>query len=147
MKINVNKTIVVNGQKYASPEEMPEELRRAYQAAMGSGGLGHLTAASGVKTRISFNGKEFASVDTMPPDLRKLYDLAMAAADTEAAPSPEKLAGPAASQGVVEKDGVFVKLPAAPESSKKQISSQLLQPALVALGLAVLAALVVFLRR
>ncbi len=155
MEIKVNKTIVVNGQRYSSLEEMPEPLRRAYEAAMAAGGPGKLMKASGVKTSISFNGKQFASVDSMPPEMRRLYDLAMAAASTETTPLPS--AGIATAKGMVKKDGVFVKAPLSPDeilqqfsvetSLHKQVRSQMWRAALLFVGLVALGLLVFLLRR
>ncbi|MBI3986848.1 MAG: hypothetical protein HY343_08015 [Lentisphaerae bacterium] len=87
MEINVNKKFIVNGHEYGRVEDMPEELRRAYEKAMG-GASGRNPAI--VKTNIVFNGKEYQNADDMPEEDRRLYDMAMAAV---------KAGDPAASPG------------------------------------------------
>ncbi len=72
-KINVKKTFKINGKEYHSVEEMPEDVRKAYEKAMG--GL-----RSAVGNKIVFNGKEYHSVEEMPEDARQAYEKAMAGA-------------------------------------------------------------------
>lgn len=104
IKVTVNQKIVINGKEYGSPDELPDDLRRAYQRAMGSGlGAGGFV---GRKSKIMFQGREYDSPASMPEEARRLYDLAMAAANLEKAqPGGEGGAAPA---GPVERDGVFI---------------------------------------
>jgi hypothetical protein len=80
--INIKRRIIVNGTEYAGVEEMPDDVRHAYEQAMA--GAGHevqgITPA-GPQTRVVFNGREYASLDEMPAEVRTLYNAAMAAVD------------------------------------------------------------------
>jgi len=83
VKINFKRRIVVNGREYASVEEMPQNVRMVYDAALAkAGGTSFRIASSG---GIRFNGREYARADDMPPEERRLYDLAMQAVNKEAA--------------------------------------------------------------
>lgn len=105
IKVTVNRRIVVNGKEYSGPEEMPEELRHAYERAMGSGSAMEILARSA--SRIVFRGKEYPTPADMPEDIRRLYDLAMAAAKLDHAHPVVQGTG-AKAAGLVERDGVFV---------------------------------------
>lgn len=76
--------ITFNGREYPSIDEMPPEIREAYQRV-----LAHLTAAEHhdllgnatsrntiavEHTSITINGKTYPSPDEMPPDVRQAYD-------------------------------------------------------------------------
>ena len=111
--VTVKRKIVVNGREYASPEELPDDLRRAYEAAVGNRGGGSIT-------RIKFNGREYAGVDEMPADVRRLYDLAVAALNQN--PAASSAAGNARATAVlpgelVERNGIFVSASPPPEIS------------------------------
>jgi hypothetical protein len=100
--INVKRRIVVNGREYASVEEMPDDIRRAYEQAMaGAGGGTHASGASGVRARVVFNGREYLDVDTMPEDVRRLYEAAVnAARGTGHAETGGRPLGPGTGQSV-----------------------------------------------
>jgi len=82
VKITVRRKIVVNGKEYGSPEELPPELRPAYEKAVAQG------PSTGTSLKVTFNGREFLSVDHMPPEVRALYDAAMKAVGAEQEGSP-----------------------------------------------------------
>jgi hypothetical protein len=89
MKINVKTKITYNGQEYSSVEELPPEVRAAYEKAMAKGG-------GSVSTKIVFNGQQYASLDQMPTAERQLYEDALKLSrDTEAI-APTRKAGSAA---------------------------------------------------
>jgi hypothetical protein len=89
MKINVKRKIKYKGQEYSSVEELPPEVRAAYEKAMA-------TSGASVSTKIVFNGQEYASLDQMPAAERQLYEDALKLThDTEAIASARK-AGTAA---------------------------------------------------
>ena len=71
MKINVKTRIKYKGQEYSSVEELPPEVRAAYEKAMATGG-------ASFNTKIVFNGQEYASLDQMPAAQRQLYEVALA---------------------------------------------------------------------
>ena len=81
IKFNVKTRIVFNGKEYGSPEELPENVREAYEKAMAGKSAVQLSAGANVK--VVFNGKQYKSVDAMPPEERKLYEDAMALVDKE----------------------------------------------------------------
>ena len=91
MKIDVKTKINYKGQEYSSVEELPPEVRAAYEKAMATG-------SASVSTKIVFNGQEYASLDQMPAVQRKLYQYALKLSDnTEAiAPAPAREADSAA---------------------------------------------------
>jgi hypothetical protein len=92
MKIDLKTNITYKGQQYSSVEELPQEVRAAYEKAMASAG------GASFSTKIIFNGQEYASLDQMPAAQRKLYQYALKLShDTEAiAPAPAREANRAA---------------------------------------------------
>ncbi|MFH0953877.1 MAG: hypothetical protein V1873_06075 [Verrucomicrobiota bacterium] len=81
-KITFTSKINFNGQQYASPNDMPADVREVYEKAMASlaGPDGHSLINVQLKStsKIVFNGKEYGGVDEMPPDVRQMYDRIMA---------------------------------------------------------------------
>jgi len=84
--ISVKTKIRVNGQDYASVEDMPPHIRQAYERAMAampgakhSGLLNSLenglraNAQTVSNSKVIFNGQEYGSVDQMPANVRHLY--------------------------------------------------------------------------
>lgn len=65
MSITLKAKIRYNGQEYASPADLPQEIRLAYERALHEGT---------VKKKFLVNGAQFASEDEMPADMRKLCD-------------------------------------------------------------------------
>ena len=103
-----------NGKTYNSLEEMPPEVRAAYQQAMalladqnGNGmpdfldGLMQgqsldalvkpLNVLASTHTQIVFNGQTYTSVDQMPPEARRAYEQAMGAVDQNRNGVPDAL--------------------------------------------------------
>jgi len=100
--------IVFNGTEYDGVENMPPDVRRAYETALESlgkaggetlasllkdGSGGGAGGAGGARIKATFreivvNGKKYDSLDEMPPDIRQSYEEAMAslAPDESAAP-------------------------------------------------------------
>lgn len=96
MKINVNvkRTFKVNGKQYNSIEEMPPDIREAYEKAIGSkAGLGNLIHTAPVQTKIIFNGAEYHSIDAMPQNVRQLYERLLKSTETGAAQTDIDIAG------------------------------------------------------
>jgi hypothetical protein len=73
IKVDVKWKVKVSKKEYGSVDEMPSDVREAYEKAKG--------AARTTATRIVFNGREYPSVEAMPPDLRQLFEKAMKAAE------------------------------------------------------------------
>ncbi len=82
--ISVKTKIRVNGREYASVEEMPGDIRQAYERALAiragaspGGLLGSVAgsvSAPAVSMKIVFNGQEYASAEHMPAAVRRLYE-------------------------------------------------------------------------
>jgi|WetSurSiteA1Bulk_404760.scaffolds.fasta_scaffold69917_1 hypothetical protein len=93
MKVNFNvkRKFIVNGKEYASVEEMPPELREAYEKAMRSGaGVRIDKPQVSVESKIVFNGQEYRSLEAMPEEVRRVYLSVMKSVETGKA-SPELL--------------------------------------------------------
>jgi hypothetical protein len=86
--------IFFNGQEYASAEAMPEEVRKAYQVALGKladadrNGIPDVLEHPGAgnvigiqQSAITLNGKTYGSVAEMPAFVRFLYEQAMGQLD------------------------------------------------------------------
>jgi hypothetical protein len=95
--------ITINGQEYDSPEAMPPDVRRMYDAAMrtmsaslASGQSGestqvftgragdHIGASMVVNRVVTVNKRTFGSAGELPPDVRQQYEDALKAADPQA---------------------------------------------------------------
>jgi hypothetical protein len=70
LNFNVQTKIRINGQEYASVDEMPPAVRELYQSTL-------VKAKAVQSTKIIFNGQEYSSPDDMPPEVRALYQAAM----------------------------------------------------------------------
>ena len=102
--ISVKTKIRVNGQDYASVEDMPPHIRQAYERAMvampgakHSGLLNTLKDGANAQTvsnaKVIFNGQEYGSVDQMPANVRHLYQAVMATIESDTPVAPETSAG------------------------------------------------------
>ena len=143
IKVTVNHKLTINGREYGSLDEMPEELRKAYERAVGNDqGLAGLTQRA---SRIVFQGREYGTLTDMPADVRKLYELAIAAAKYEQSHLTEIGAtSDAKPTKIVERNGVFVpashvetSVPDTHQSAKFSIELKIGKSGLL-LGLAVL---------
>ena len=74
IKVNVTWKIKINGKEYSSVEEMPSDIREAYEKARG--------APRARATKILFNGQEYENIEAMPHDVRRVYDQVMRAAES-----------------------------------------------------------------
>ena len=96
--------IIFNGKTYTKVEDMPEEVRQAYQQAlahladadkngvpdiMERGGAGNVIAIR--QSSINFNGREYKSVGEMPAIVRRLFEMAMGQADANRNGIPDAL--------------------------------------------------------
>ena len=93
MKVNFNvkRKFIVNGKEYASVEEMPPELREAYEKAVRSGaGVRIEKPHVSVEGKIVFNGQEYRSLESMPEEVRRVYRSVLKSVETGEA-SPELL--------------------------------------------------------
>ena len=90
-----------NGTEYNSADEMPSDVRAAYDralelAAQGkSGGLlgGHVNVKVSTKVRLMSGGKTYDNPDEMPPDVRAKYDKVMGQIDKNGNGVPDMLEG------------------------------------------------------
>ena len=83
MKIDVKTKIKYQGQEYSSVEDLPPEVRAAYEKAMATGGVS-------VSRKTVFNGQEYASLDQMPAAERQLYEDALKLSHDTAAIAPAR---------------------------------------------------------
>ena len=88
VNVNVKRKFKVNGKEYNSVEEMPQDIRNAFEKAMASKtGSGQQVNPAMMQTKIIFNGTEYQSIDAMPQDVRQLYEKVLKAAETGTAPA------------------------------------------------------------
>ena len=88
MNVNVKRKFKINGKEYNSIEEMPQDMRNAFEKAMASKtGSGLQTNPTSMQTKIIFNGTEYQSIDAIPQDVRQLYEKVLKAAETGTAPA------------------------------------------------------------
>jgi hypothetical protein len=78
VKVNVKRKFIVNGKEYGSVEEMPGNIREAYEkTVVNKAGLENGNIPSITSGKIVFNGQEYASVDLMPADVHQMYETIM----------------------------------------------------------------------
>jgi hypothetical protein len=88
VNVNVKRKFKVNGKEYNSIEEMPPDIRNAFEKAIASqADKGQPASPTTMQTKIIFNGIEYQSLDAMPQDVRQLYEKVLKAAETENAPA------------------------------------------------------------
>jgi hypothetical protein len=86
--------IIFNGKPYESAEEMPTDIRAAYEAIMGimadknqngvpdlMEGMPGIAVQAMQAMQIFFEGKMYSGVDQLPPEARARYEQAMARLD------------------------------------------------------------------
>lgn len=96
--------IIFNGKTYTKLEEMPSEVRQAYEQALAQfadankngipdilEGVGAGNVISIQRSSISFNGREYKSEGEMPPVVRRLFEMAMGQADANRNNIPDAL--------------------------------------------------------
>lgn len=107
--ITLKTKIRVNGKEYASVEDMPADVRHAYERALSTmgGGKSHSTfqlvrrpgdSQTASSSKIVINGQEYASVDQMPTDVRRLYDGVVATLEGDHTPGASPATGTEASR-------------------------------------------------
>jgi hypothetical protein len=148
--ISVKTKIRVNGQDYASVDDMPPDIRQAYERALATlagakhGGLLD-TLEKGIRAsvqmtsnaKVIFNGQEYSSVDEMPANVRHLYQAAMATIEAGgAAIAPE--AGRAV-QAVPQNGGSSASFPMLPTPGSVRLESVNWRLILVAVAILLLA--------
>ena len=107
MKVNfdVKRKFIVNGKEYSSVEEMPPELREAYEKAVRSGtGVRIEKPQVSVETKIVFNGKGYDSLEAMPVDVRRVYQSVMKSVETGEA-SPDLLSAALGDESILPRQG------------------------------------------
>jgi hypothetical protein len=75
VNINVKRKFKVNGKEYNSIEEMPPDIRSAFEKAMAV--QADKAIPSVTQNKIIFNGIEYKKIEDMPPDVRMLYEKAL----------------------------------------------------------------------
>jgi hypothetical protein len=87
INVNVKRKFKINGNEYNSIEEMPPDIRNAFEKAMAAQAASGQQSTLTMQTKIIFNGTEYQSIDAMPQDVRQLYEKVLKAAETGAAPA------------------------------------------------------------
>ena len=88
VNVNVKRKFKINEKEYNSIEEMPPDIRNAFEKAIASKtSSGQQVSPTTMQTKIIFNDTEYQSIDAMPQDVRQLYEKVLKAAETENAPS------------------------------------------------------------
>lgn len=82
IQVNIRRRFTVNGREYGSAEEMPADLREAFEKAM-AGGI----SVQSRKTRIVFNGREYDGLEAMPAETREAYEKILQAAGSGTVPA------------------------------------------------------------
>jgi cobalamin biosynthesis Co2+ chelatase CbiK len=90
ININVKRKYKINGKEYNSIEEMPEDIRKAFEKAMISKDGKSSQTTTKMQNKIMFNGIEYESIDAMPQDVRQLYKEVMKTVETRVT-SPENV--------------------------------------------------------
>ena len=146
--ISVKTKIRVNGQDYANVDDMPPEVRQAYERALATmagdthGGLldmlgkglrANAQAASNAK--VIFNGQEYPSVEQMPANVRHLYQAVIATIENG---ETSKETGRSV-QGVPQGSGSSGSFPTLPTPSSVRLESTNWRLVLVAAAILLLA--------
>lgn len=79
IEVDVKKKFVVNGREYASPDDLPADIREALQKILKED---KSRVEVNIDTSIVFNGKEYKGIDEMPSETRQAYERVMKAVGT-----------------------------------------------------------------
>jgi hypothetical protein len=94
INISVKRKFKINNKEFNSIEEMPEDIREAFNKVMDSQiGSGHRISSTVAGSKVIFNGKEYEKVDAMPQEVRQLYENVLKAAESGAPSSGVDIAG------------------------------------------------------
>ena len=107
--ITVKTRIRVNGKDYGNVEDMPADVRQAYERALSAIESGKPNAIVKISSptanaqmvansTIVFNGQEYPGVEQMPADVRRLYDAVVATLETDRTPGASATARTEAGQ-------------------------------------------------
>jgi hypothetical protein len=133
IKVNVKWMFKVNGKEYGSVDEMPSDVRGAYEKAKGTFGI--------TTSEVVFNGQEYQGLEKMPRDVRQEYEKVMRAAETGEITS-DLISG--AEYGTTSKCSIGVaRSPNAPRPIEPE-STLSLSPRMLIVGLALLILLMGF---
>jgi hypothetical protein len=90
VNINLRTKIIINGKEYSSPDELPPELRKAYDQALAervNSAQMKITSSS----KFTYNGQTYNSREDIPEEARHLYDAAMETIDKDHDGIPDPL--------------------------------------------------------
>lgn len=79
VNVNVKRKYKINGKEYNSIEEMPPDIRAAFEKALAS--QSGKSDISSQHTKIIFNGIEYENIEEMPQDVSELYEKVLKAAE------------------------------------------------------------------
>jgi hypothetical protein len=147
--ISVKTTIRVNGQDYGSVNDMPPEIRQAYEEALAlMGGAKHGgfldKLGTGMRANVQmvpnakvvFNGQEYGGVEQMPANVRRMYQAVIAAVETGSTPATPETG--AAVQAAPPNTGNSASFPTFPTASVRLEASNW-RPLLIAAAVVLLA--------
>ena len=139
INVNVKTKIKINGKEYASPAEMPPDVRQLYEQALAKGVV---STQVNTKSKITFNGQSYNSIDEMPEDVRRIYDSVMSAMDKDHDGIPDSLQ---TSSGVAPTSLMDTLPKNSPNAIQPEASNRSLLIVAIAVGILIILALAVVL--
>lgn len=122
----MNVKITFNGKQFSSTDDMPPDVRAAYDRAMAAlkgGNIGGIKPTVNVsfKTNVKFvhEGKTYSSLDEMPPEVRGKYQAAIQTIDKDSDGIPDFL-----ESGVPSATGEGLPTPSTIEQSTFPVTDQ-----------------------
>ena len=88
--INIKRKIIINGKEYSSPDELPPDLRKAYDQALANRESSQQMQITG-SSKVTFNGHTYPDREAMPDEERVIYDRAMEVIDKDHDGLPDSL--------------------------------------------------------
>jgi len=139
VNFNVKTRIKINGKEYASPAEMPPDVRQIYERALAKG---IVSTQVNAQPKITFNGKSYSSPDEMPEEVRRIYESAMSAMDKDHDGMPDALQ---TGGGVSPSNPLVTPSRAQPKVIQADSTNKTLLMAVIAVGMLILLALAIML--
>ena len=118
LKVNIKTRIRFNGKEYSCLEDMPPQVRQAYEKALASAQASGTGLISHTTSKLIFNGHEYASVDEMPADIRRMYEQVMTMVDSNQNGIPDALEPGQPASGQPELSGSQPLVAALPEANQ-----------------------------
>ena len=138
LDITLKREFIVNGKEYTSIEDMPNDVREAFERAMNpQSATGRQIGPLSMGAKIRFNGTEYESHDAMPPHVRQLYEQLVKALETGSV-TPEVALEIAGGNTLIRPPGDRIATPrVATKPDKVELSFSLSLQKLIATGILV----------